>query len=167
MRMKSEAIDLVTEGDEAAERLIKANIDADCAGGRVHRRGIRRRRSGAPRQARRADLAIVVDPIDGTFNFAAGLPLFGVMASVVAGGETVAGIIYDPLGNDWVIAERGSARGCAGPTDAGETVGHSRGHRRQHGRRRIGRVLRAGRAPHRHGQYGEGPDGQSYRLRGA
>ncbi len=55
-----------------------------------------------------ADLAVIVDPIDGTFNYASGLPLFGVMASVVAGGETVAGIIYDPMGNDWVIAEKGS-----------------------------------------------------------
>ncbi|MGO7895836.1 inositol monophosphatase family protein, partial [Rhizobium leguminosarum] len=49
-----------------------------------------------------ADLAIVVDPVDGTFNFAAGIPAFGVMASVISGGETVAGIIYDPMGDDWV-----------------------------------------------------------------
>ncbi|SCX01616.1 Inositol-1-monophosphatase [Agrobacterium sp. DSM 25558] len=30
------------------------------------------------------------------------------MLSVVSKGETVAGIIYDPMGNDWVIAEKGS-----------------------------------------------------------
>ena len=30
-----------------------------------------------------ADLAFVVDPVDGTFNFASGLPLFGVMLAVV------------------------------------------------------------------------------------
>ena len=44
---------------------------------------------------------IAVDPIDGTSNFAWGLPLFGVMAAVVAKGETVAGLIYDPVGRDW------------------------------------------------------------------
>ena len=30
------------------------------------------------------------------------------MAAVVSKGETVAGLIYDPMGNDWVIAEKGS-----------------------------------------------------------
>ncbi|HZY69023.1 MAG TPA: inositol monophosphatase, partial [Devosia sp.] len=55
-----------------------------------------------------AELAITVDPVDGTANFAAGLPLFAVMASVVVAGETVAGIIYDPMGDDWVLAERGA-----------------------------------------------------------
>lgn len=108
VRMKTEAIDLVTEADEAAERLIAARLkeampdalfvgeesvaaDPDLLG----------RLADAP-------LAVVVDPIDGTFNFASGLPLFGVMISVVAAGETVAGIIYDPMGNDWLIAEKGS-----------------------------------------------------------
>src|SRR5690606_22759232 len=55
-----------------------------------------------------ADLAVVVDPIDGTANYAAGLPLFATMAALVKGGETVAGIIYDPMGDDWFIAEKGS-----------------------------------------------------------
>ena len=50
----------------------------------------------------------ILDPVDGTANFAAGLPLFAVMASVVVKGETVAGIIYDPMGDDWMIAERGA-----------------------------------------------------------
>ncbi|AEH78890.1 inositol monophosphatase [Sinorhizobium meliloti] len=108
VRMKSEAIDLVTEGDEAAERLIKANIDAIAPGAVFIGEESVAADPALLDKLAGADLAIVVDPIDGTFNFAAGLPLFGVMASVVAGGETVAGIIYDPLGNDWVIAERGS-----------------------------------------------------------
>lgn len=108
VRMKSEAIDLVTEADEAAERLIKARMaeiapDALFIG----------EESVAANPAllsslAGADLAVVVDPIDGTFNYAAGLPLFGVMAAVVSKGETVAGLIYDPMGNDWVIAEKGS-----------------------------------------------------------
>jgi fructose-1,6-bisphosphatase/inositol monophosphatase family enzyme len=50
----------------------------------------------------------VVDPVDGTANFAAGLPLFAVMAAVVRKGETIAGIIYDPMGDDWFVAEKGS-----------------------------------------------------------
>ena len=50
---------------------------------------------------RDADLAIIVDPVDGTSNFAWGLPLFGVMAGVVSHGQPVAGLIYDPVGRDW------------------------------------------------------------------
>ncbi len=108
IRMKTEAIDLVTEADEAAERLIRDRVaellpEALFVG----------EESVAADPAllgkiADADLAVVVDPIDGTFNFAAGLPLFGVMLSVVSEGETVAGIIYDPIGNDWAIAEKGS-----------------------------------------------------------
>tara|TARA_R110000782_G_scaffold78276_4_gene155071 strand:- start:11204 stop:12010 length:807 start_codon:yes stop_codon:yes gene_type:complete len=40
----------------------------------------------------------IIDPIDGTGNFAAGRPPFGVMIALVQDGETLAGWIYDPLG---------------------------------------------------------------------
>lgn len=108
VRIKTEAIDLVTEADEAAERLIRARVaeampDALFIGEEAV--------AADPEllfALGDADLAVVVDPIDGTFNFAAGLPLFGVMMSVVSKGEVVAGIIYDPIGNDWVLAEKGS-----------------------------------------------------------
>ena len=43
----------------------------------------------------------------GTYNFAGGLPLFAVMAAVVENGETVAGVIYDPMGDDFLMTERG------------------------------------------------------------
>jgi hypothetical protein len=110
VRAKSEATDLVTEADLQAERMIKAEVaelspDRACSSARN-----RGRRSGAARKLAGAISPIVVDPVDGTFNFAAGMPAFGVMASVVAKGETIAGIIYDPMGDDWVIAEKGSGR---------------------------------------------------------
>ena len=54
-----------------------------------------------------AELAFVVDPIDGTSNYAAGLPLFGVMAAVVRRGEVVAAAIHDPVGDDTALALRG------------------------------------------------------------
>ncbi|KQT86250.1 inositol monophosphatase family protein [Aurantimonas sp. Leaf443] len=118
IRQKTSATDLVTEGDEMAERHIKArcreiwpealfvgeeSVAADPA--------LLERLKGA-------DLAIVVDPIDGTANFAAGVPLFAVMAAVVEKGRTVGGIIYDPLGEDWMIAEKDAGawqRGVLGP----------------------------------------------------
>lgn len=42
-------------------------------------------------------IAWIIDPIDGTGNFAAGRPHFAIMIALVAEGETQAGWIYDPL----------------------------------------------------------------------
>ncbi|MGH7003845.1 MAG: inositol monophosphatase family protein, partial [Alphaproteobacteria bacterium] len=55
-----------------------------------------------------APLAFVLDPVDGTYNFATGLPLFGVMLAVVVKGETIAGIIHDPVCKDWIIGVKGA-----------------------------------------------------------
>jgi fructose-1,6-bisphosphatase/inositol monophosphatase family enzyme len=55
-----------------------------------------------------AELAFVIDPVDGTFIFASGVPLFGVMLGVVVKGETVAGIIHDPVGKDWLVGAKGA-----------------------------------------------------------
>src|SRR5690348_1842859 len=48
-----------------------------------------------------AELAFIVDPTDGTKNFTANLPLFGVMAAATVRGEIVAGVIHDPVCRDW------------------------------------------------------------------
>lgn len=50
----------------------------------------------------------VIDPVDGTANFAAGTPYFGCMVALVVGGQTVAGWIYDIPGGHMAIAERGA-----------------------------------------------------------
>jgi fructose-1,6-bisphosphatase/inositol monophosphatase family enzyme len=107
VKTKSEAIDLVTEADTEAERAIKAEV-AQLAPAAlfVGEESVAADPGLLPKLAD-ADLAVVVDPVDGTSNFAAGMPLFAVMAAVVAGGETVGGIIYDPMGDDWMMAEKG------------------------------------------------------------
>ena len=43
------------------------------------------------------DLCWIIDPIDGTNNFAAGKPPFGVLIALAERGETIGGWIYDPL----------------------------------------------------------------------
>lgn len=107
VRIKSEAIDLVTEADEAAERQIKVDVAAAWPDALfVGEESVAADPSLLDRLDA-ADFAIVVDPVDGTANFAAGVPLYATMASVVVKGETVAGIIYDPMGDDWVLAEKG------------------------------------------------------------
>lgn len=39
----------------------------------------------------------VLDPLDGTANFASGMPFFGVSVALLAGGQVLAGVVYDPV----------------------------------------------------------------------
>lgn len=108
VRSKSEASDLVTEADTEAERFIKAAVSKLAPNALfVGEESVAADPSLLAR-LKDAELAVIVDPVDGTFNFAAGMPAFGVMASVVYKGEAVAGIIYDPMGDDWAMAEKGA-----------------------------------------------------------
>lgn len=108
IRQKTSATDLVTEADVNAERVITRALkqrwpDALVVGEEAHAED----KTILPRLGG-ADLAFVIDPVDGTINFASGLPLFGVMLAVVVKGETVAGIIHDPVGKDFLIGLRGA-----------------------------------------------------------
>lgn len=120
VRAKTSATDLVTEADEAAERFIMAECASTFPGAAFVGEELVAARPAALGEVGTADFVIVVDPIDGTANFAAGAPLFAVMAAVVSRGETVAGVIYDPMGDDVVMAEKGG--GAVVRRSDGETV---------------------------------------------
>lgn len=104
---KSGPMDLVTVADRAAERHIAAALaDRFPAAAFVGEETVAEDPAALDRIGS-SDLTVVIDPIDGTFNFASGLPLFGVMAAVVAGGETVAGVILDPITGGHMTALKG------------------------------------------------------------
>lgn len=108
IREKTSATDLVTEADEAAERFIARECRSILPDALfVGEESVAADASLLDRLDE-AELAIVVDPVDGTANFAAGVPLFAVMMAIVSRGETVAGLIYDPLGDDCMLAEKGA-----------------------------------------------------------
>lgn len=50
----------------------------------------------------------VIDPLDGTTNFAHGLPIFSVSIGLQYKGETVAGVVYDVMRDVIFSAEKGS-----------------------------------------------------------
>ncbi len=56
----------------------------------------------------------VVDPIDGTSNFANGLPLYGIMIGVLCGSHAIAGGIALPAFGHILNAEKGSGSFCNG-----------------------------------------------------
>src|SRR5919112_2022531 len=107
IRTKTSQLDLVTDADEAAERVIEAELLRLFPHALVVGEESVSRNPGILEGLDRADLAFILDPVDGTLNFASGLPLFGVMAAVVMKGEVVCGIILDPISDDWAIAVRG------------------------------------------------------------
>ena len=107
IRRKSSAFDLVTEADEAAEAAIAAALVAAFPGAVVVGEEGAHKTPALLDRIGDAALAFIVDPVDGTKNFASHLPLFGVMAAVTAGGEVVAGVIHDPVCRDWAYAVRG------------------------------------------------------------
>lgn len=58
----------------------------------------------------RAPIRWILDPIDGTFSFISGVPLYSVLIGVEEAGEVVAGVIHLPALKETVYAARGS--GC-------------------------------------------------------
>ena len=56
----------------------------------------------------------IVDPVDGTNNFASGKPCFAVIVAYVVGGETVAGWIHDPLADETIVAAAGEGAWLGG-----------------------------------------------------
>src|SRR2546421_1040769 len=101
---KSE-IDLVTESDLASERLIIDRIKTF-----YPRHSILAEESGASEPRDRdaqADWRWIVDPLDGTTNYAHGYPCFCVSIGLEYKGELVVGVVYDPILDEMFAAERG------------------------------------------------------------
>jgi myo-inositol-1(or 4)-monophosphatase len=84
------ARDIVTEVDHAAEALIRAGIAE-----RFPTDAFYGEESG--RDATVAARVWVCDPVDGTINYANGLPFFCVSLALVADGRPVVGVVHDPL----------------------------------------------------------------------
>ena len=95
-------IDMVTEADRAAEDLIADRLrtlcpehDLLCEEGSV----------GATLGA---TYRWVVDPLDGTTNFAHGLPTFAVSIALEHAGVPVVGVVYDPMREELFAARKGA-----------------------------------------------------------
>lgn len=108
IRQKTSIVDLVTDADAEAERMITAALRARYPQALIVGEEACSDDPSLLDGLAEAELAFTLDPVDGTFNFASGVPLFGVMLGVVQRGETVAGLIYDPFARDCAIAVKGA-----------------------------------------------------------
>ena len=101
------AINLVTDVDLAAEELIVSKIRARFPS---HSIVAEERHS----DARRDSVCWIIDPLDGTTNFAHGYPAFSVSIGLEIEEEVAWGAVYDPLRNELYTARRGRGAFCNG-----------------------------------------------------
>jgi len=103
---KSALADIVTEADREVEALIRGRLAAERPGD-----GFLGEESGAERGA--SGITWVVDPIDGTVNYAYGIPHYAVSIAAVTGEpsperwEVQAGVVYAPVAGEMFRAARG------------------------------------------------------------
>ena len=106
---KSREDDLVTEADLASEAMISRGLarlfpSALILGEEAVAKNAKLRTVMAEHE-----FAFVIDPIDGTWNYAKGIPLFGVILSVLRFGTPIFGLLYDPIMDDYIVADETDA----------------------------------------------------------
>ncbi len=99
---KTNEINLVTEIDKASEKLI-----TDFVKKKYPSHSILAEESGEYKN-KESEYRWVIDPLDGTTNFAHGLPIFSVSIGVQKNGKTFAGVVYDVMQDITYSAEKGS-----------------------------------------------------------
>ena len=102
-------VDLVTEVDLAAERLITDGLRVSCPEDIIcAEEGTASEKFTPSTQARARDRIWYIDPLDGTTNFSHGFPHFCTSIALCEGGVPVVGVIYEPLRRWSFYATKGS-----------------------------------------------------------
>jgi fructose-1,6-bisphosphatase/inositol monophosphatase family enzyme len=107
---KSGPGDLVTVADRAAEAAMTEAIRALMPGAAVVGEEAISSDPALRDAIATADPCVIIDPVDGTWNFAKGLALFGVLLAITRAGRPVWGMLHDPLLDDWIIADATGTR---------------------------------------------------------
>ena len=97
---KSSPIDLVTEADKACEELILKTI-------RAHFPDHSILSEESPAIEQNGDYKWIVDPIDGTGNFAHGLPFYAISIAIVHKGKPIIGVVEIPALKETFWAQEG------------------------------------------------------------
>lgn len=91
--------DILTIADVEVEKLIKKEI-----GKHFPEHGILAEESG---RKRGNDYLWVIDPIDGTVNYAAGISFFSISIGLTHKEKPILGVVYDPFHQEFIYAEKG------------------------------------------------------------
>ncbi len=104
---EKKAGDIVTIADEEAERALEAALTDILPGAGVVGEEAVSANPAALRALASDGPVWIIDPVDGTQNFADGKPKFAIIVALVRGGETVAGWIHEPVAETTVWAMKG------------------------------------------------------------
>jgi fructose-1,6-bisphosphatase/inositol monophosphatase family enzyme len=104
---KKNAADLVTIADVAAEKFLTRALQEKFPNASVFGEEAVSADPSILQSHPWEGLSFVIDPIDGTFNFASGAPIFGTILAIVNNSETIGAIIHDPVMKDWIYARKG------------------------------------------------------------
>jgi fructose-1,6-bisphosphatase/inositol monophosphatase family enzyme len=102
---KKDENDLVTQADTAAEAMITRGLQMAFPHALVIGEEAISDKPELMDGVGEAELSFIIDPVDGTWNFAHGMPLFGTIVAVCRFGRPVFGLIYDPVGDDAIMAD--------------------------------------------------------------
>ena len=102
---KGSPTNLVTEMDARVETLVVDRLLAAFPDDAI----LAEERGG---QAGRSGRRWIIDPLDGTTNYAHGLPIYAVSIALEVGGRVELGVIYDPSQRELFVAERGAGAFC-------------------------------------------------------
>jgi myo-inositol-1(or 4)-monophosphatase len=102
---KGHRADLVTVADRASERVIVERLRQDFPNAAIlgEEGGV----YAALRQDQGGNERWIIDPLDGTTNYAHGYPLFCISIAYERSGEVLAGVIAAPVMNEVFTAQRG------------------------------------------------------------
>jgi myo-inositol-1(or 4)-monophosphatase len=98
---KKSSFDLVTTADFAVEKLITSRIKEYFSDHNILAEEQKYPKTASP-------YCWVIDPIDGTNNFALGLPIFCTSVALAYKGEVIGGFIYDPIRDELFSAYQGA-----------------------------------------------------------
>ncbi|MFY9252777.1 MAG: inositol monophosphatase family protein [Fuerstiella sp.] len=100
MRTKSASVDLVSDADVNAERAVAEVIRSAFPDHSI---------LGEEENSGSADAEHlwIVDPLDGTTNFAHGIPHFAVSIAYYRNGVAETAVVYNPIREDWYVATKG------------------------------------------------------------
>jgi myo-inositol-1(or 4)-monophosphatase len=101
------AADLVTDADTSSERVIVDLIREAYPDHAVLAEESHRDDADSPH-------LWIVDPLDGTNNFAHRIPHFAVSIAYYRDGRPECGVVHNPVRDDWYVAVRGSGATCNG-----------------------------------------------------
>lgn len=121
IEFKTNELNLVTETDKASEKLI-----TDFIRKKYSTHGILAEEGSKANKS--SQYLWVIDPLDGTTNFAHSLPIFSVSIGVQKNGETIAGVVYDVMRDVIFSAEKDSGsfeNGKRIVVNKNENLGHS------------------------------------------